>query len=77
MDTRDAVQERIEQAVAFATAYTERMLAEKDRFVDTFVAYEDYAEGEVVWLTAEDYYHGWGQGIPEQHVIWNYCDGYY
>jgi len=58
IDIHDEVQERIERAVALATAYTERILAGEDRFVNTFVAYEDYVEGEVVWMTAEDYYHG-------------------
>lgn len=70
------IQAAIERAVARATAHSEKTLAE-GRFEDTFVAFEDRALGQVVWLTAHSYYHGWGQAIPEQDVIWNYCDGYY
>lgn len=70
------IQARIERAVAAATAHSERTLTE-GHFEDTFVAFEDRKLGEVVWLTAHSYYHGWGQSIPEHDVIWNFSDGYY
>ena len=66
-----SVDARIARAVAAATAYAEQ------HDVDVFVVYADYAERAVTWLTAWDYYHGWGQSIREQDVIWNYGDGYY
>ncbi|MBN2003928.1 MAG: hypothetical protein JXA21_11280 [Anaerolineae bacterium] len=67
---------RIEKAVAAATAHSEKSHND-GRFEDTFVVFDDRELGKVVWLTANEFYHGWGQGLPEDAVIWNYCDGYY
>lgn len=70
------IKERIEKAVAAATAHTEKSIND-GKFVDTFVAFDDRELGHVVWLTANEFYHGWGQTLPEDAVIWNYSDGYY
>lgn len=75
-DIAAQIHERIEKAVAAATAHSEKSLND-GKFVDTFVAFDDRELGKVVWLTANEFYHGWGQTLPEDAVIWNYSDGYY